>query len=541
MAVAPFTHAAQACAAPAAQRRHAGLTRAGAAFRALHGLTVIAALVQAAVDHGHVNLACVLLVAASSTLTFGYVRATRAMRELPLSTFALMGLCITTQWGALVGQSALLGSLTEHLRVPLQTFSYLLAFQAMAVAAHALSRRVAVFGALRRAGAGTVARLGVFHLPPVQALWAMGLLGVAALGFAQGREGATLLTKVADGFVVLAWSPFVIPLLHLRHGRRYCRMAVQWPALIAFALAVIGVGLFLNFRSVMLVGVFTAALLFGMQLLDDERPYTPGLLRGALAAALVLALLYQPLTYFLTGVQVAREQRGKIDRWAMVGHTLRVLADPVLIQREREHLETAGDIALYEEYYFRSQIVGRLVETKFHDNAFFMVDGITPAESRLVAEDALDRIWSILPYPALAAIGMARAKYVTLYSVGDLLANLRLGVELGSLRTGSMFAQGLAIFGIWAPLLYFVLCLPVFVVWDALSRPGRAGAQAAVSVIGMLLVYRLFAYGIVTESVGNIAGVLLRFQLQNVLVFALVFAATRAIWPPFDPAPQEAA
>jgi hypothetical protein len=190
--------------------------------------------------------------------------------------------------------------------------------------------------------------------------------------------------------------------------------------------------------------------------------------------------------------------------------------------------------AAYDEYYFKSSIVGRLVETKFHDNSFFMVQDISPLESRWVAEDAMDRVWSILPYPVLKWLGQERSKYATLYSAGDLLIYLRYGFNLGGFATGSMFAQGIAIFGVWTPFLYFLVCIPVFIAWDVLSRPGSSEKPAVLSLIGMLLVYRLFAYGIVTESIGNIAGVLLRFQLQNVLLYALVFALTRSIWKPFD-------
>jgi hypothetical protein len=235
-------------------------------------------------------------------------------------------------------------------------------------------------------------------------------------------------------------------------------------------------------------------------------------------------------------VQVARAERDRVSKVEMIQHTYHLLQDPAAVRREAQRMQADAQVGAYDEYYFRSSMVGRLVETKFHDNAFFMVEGVSALESRLIAEDAVDRVWSILPFPVLKWLGLERSKYVTLYSSGDLLAYLRLGVELGSFVTGSMFAQGIAIFGAWTPFLYFLLCIPVFIVWDVLSRPASKTAPAVVSLVGMLLIYKLFAYGIVTDSIGNIAGVLLRFQLQNVLLYALVFGATRALWRPFDPA-----
>ena len=524
------------------QPRSPGPTRAGAAFAALHASTWLAAAAQFFIDRAYDNLICTLFVLASASLTFLYVRRTRALAEVPLSTVAVMGLCATTQWGALVAQSLLGDSLTANLRVPLQTFGYLFGFQMVAVSAHWVSRRLQVFMSARRVLASALQPLGIFRVPSLPAMWAIGGVGLLSILGAHGAS-ASLWTKIASGFAVLAWAPFVIPVLALRYGPAYCQLRRQLPFLVLFGALAALLGVAFNFRAVMLVGVMTAALLYGLVVLDDERPLQTRHLRNLALGLTACALLYQPLSYFLTAMQVARGERDKISKVEMIGHTFEVLQDPRAVRLERERGEIAAEVAAYDEIYFRSSMVGRLVETKFHDNAFFLVEGVSPLESRLIADDALERVLSILPYPVLRWMGMQRAKYVTLYSAGDLLAYMRLGGEMGQFRTGSMFAQGIAIFGVWTPVLYFLLCIPVFIIWDMLARPGPGGAVAVVSVIGMLLVYRLFAQGIVTESIGNIAGVLLRFQLQNVLLYALVFALTRLLWKPFDAptaAPQPA-
>lgn len=513
-----------------------GATRADVAFATLHLMTWIAAALQALIDPGYENLICTALVLASATLTFVYVRRSKALREVPLSTMAVLGLCITTQWGALVAQSALWDSLTISLRVPLHTFGYLLMYQSVAVAAHWTSRRMSIFMSARRIASDTLlAPLGIFQVPAVPAVWAIGCFGVLCFVLGYVSEGG-LIGKIADGLGVFAWAPFTIPLLHHRYGRDYCDLRRQAPFLALFALLAVLLGLALNFRKVMLIGTMTAALLYFLILLDDERPFRLKQLRWVALCVLVGTLLFEPLTYFFTAVQVAREQRDKLSRLQMIEYTLEVLQNPAAIRLDRDKGRTAADVDLYDEYYFRSSMIGRLVEIKFHDNGFYMVQGVSAQESRLIAEDALDRVVSVLPFPVLKWMGFERSKFVTLYSVGDLLAYTRLGVELGAFRTGSMFAQGLAIFGVWTPFLYFLLCIPVFVVWDVLGRISRHGAPVMLSLVGMLLIYRVFAYGIVAESVGNLAGVLLRFQLQNVLLYAALYAATRTIWRPFSPA-----
>lgn len=520
-------------AAPAATARRA-VSRATVAFRVLHLATWIAAGLQTVIDPSYDNLVAVVLVVASATATFVYVRGTRALREVPLSTMAVLGLCVTTQWGALVVQSLLWDSLTHSLRVPLQTFGYLLGFQLVAIAAHWVSRRFQAVMAARRVGADLIAPLGVFGVPRAQALWAMGILGLLTMLGSTAGEG-NLLAKIADAFRFLAWAPFIIPVLAARHGPAYADMRRQWPLLIGFTVGVVLYAVAVNARSVLLAGIVTGLLVFLLQVLDDERPFEARHLRHLAIWVVLAAALFEPLSYFVTAMQAARAERSKLSRVQMITHTWEMLQNPAAVRREKTRNEIAAQIAAYDEYYFKAPIIGRLVETKFHDNGFFMVDGVSRVESRVVAQDAVDRVWSILPYPVLLALGEGRAKYATLYSAGDLLANIRVGAPLGNFVTGSMFAQGIAIFGVWTPFLYFLLCIPVFVVWDILARAGRGGAPAVVSVVGMLLMYRVFQYGIVTESIGNIAGVVLRFQLQNVLFFALVFAATRLFWKPFVP------
>lgn len=528
-------------AASSARTSKARTTRSAVVFFALHAATWLAAALQVGIDADSDNLLCVALVVASASLTFAYLQASRSLRDMPMSSTALLGLCMTTQWGALVGQSTLWDSLTANLRVPLQTFGFLLGFQLVAIAAHWVTRHWALPAAARRfVPEHLLAPLGIFRTPAPAALWSMGVLGLLAT-LAAGESEAGILAKVAAAFAAFAWAPFAIPLLHRRHGDAYCRMALQAPMLALFAVSAVLLGLALNARSVMLVGVMTGLLLYGLALLDDDRPFGWSQLRGPALLILLGVLLFEPLTYFMTAVQVARDQRAKISKVEMIRHTWDVLHDPLAVRRERDSIKTASRVDAYDEYYFRSSMLGRLVETKFHDNAFFMVEDVSPLERRLIADDAVDRVLAVLPYPVLKELGLERSKYVTLYSAGDVLANLRLGVDLGGFRTGSMFAQGIAIFGLWTPFLYFLVCIPVFVAWDILARPGPRGGAALMSVVGMLLVYRVFTYGIVTESVGNIAGLLIRNQLQNLLAYALLFHLTGLIWRPFNaPAPADA-
>jgi hypothetical protein len=104
-----------------------------------------------------------------------------------------------------------------------------------------------------------------------------------------------------------------------------------------------------------------------------------------------------------------------------------------------------------------------------------------------------------------------------------------------------MLAQLIAIFGVWTPFLYALICIPVFIAWDLLSQPGTAGKPARLSLLGMLSIYHVFSTGIVSDSISSQFGILLRFQAQNVLLYAMIFALTRLVWKPFELAVEPAA
>ena len=108
------------------------LTRSDAAFIALHAMSVVSFVLQVFLSHSYENVLSALIVLLSATLTFAYLRQTQAIREVPLSSFAVLGLCVTTQWGALVGQTLMWSPVAENLRIPLRTFAYLAGFQMVA-------------------------------------------------------------------------------------------------------------------------------------------------------------------------------------------------------------------------------------------------------------------------------------------------------------------------------------------------------------------------------------------------------------------------
>ena len=194
------------------------------------------------------------------------------------------------------------------------------------------------------------------------------------------RTEAGVGNKLVAGFIFLAWAPFVIPVLHQRYGDAYCNSQRQWAGLALYYTAAAGVGLAVNYRYVLFAGVTTALLLYLLLALGDERPAQRiKLWRLALfVAAGLLALGYG--ADLVTAMAIARKYRGDASVFAMIQETLYSLLDTDTLQLYRDADEQAVRSQVYDERYIANPVVARFVETKFHDNLFFLSQNLQPAE-----------------------------------------------------------------------------------------------------------------------------------------------------------------
>ena len=116
----------------------------------------------------------------------------------------------------------------------------------------------------------------------------------------------------------------------------------------------------------------------------------------------------------------------------------------------------------------------------------------------------------------------------------DYFVHLKYGGDLGGFKTGSIFAHGLALFPMSFPLIYFVTCIVLFLVWDMQSRPG-VNQSVELSPLIMLSAYRLFTYGITSESISITATMPLRTVWQSVAIYVGMLFLSRLAFKPFDP------
>lgn len=521
------------------------VTQADLAFGLLQGAAAAAYAAQWLIDAGLVNLVAATTILVASTVTLQYLRLTRAFEDAPVSSFALLGASVTTQWGALMAQSLAWTPVSASLNDPEATFARLAAFQAAAIAGQALVRAFAPAQSLRGLIASRLLqRLGVFSRPTPAALWLLGALGAGALLVAGAPtvdadvHALSLTTNIAHGVRFLAWAPFLIPVLHPVQ-----RPAVRRHAVLVFGLympAMVALGMVMNMRAVMFVGAITILLAWLLQVLVRPRPAAPRRLLRWAPLLLVAPLALAWAADIATASVVARAQRGHLGPLGMLQETAAALADERVLAAYREAERLSRQTGVYDEYYIANPAVARFVETKFHDNMFARTDRLKPEDVAALRADAVDRIAGILPDPLLNLLGWGVDKSVYNYSMGDYLDHLRYGAELGGFKTGSLFAHLLGLFGSAGYLVYLGAAAVGCLLWDTLARRDGEG-RMQVAPIALLLAWTLFQGGLVAESLGNLVLTLLRQTSQAIVIYALALAVIRRLPGPFGgPAAHDA-
>ena len=493
------------------------LTSRRAIVGALGALTVIASILQVLIDASAENIESVCWVFASSFSILLYIGYSDAIEEQPLSTLSLLGFCVTTQFGALLAQTAAWTALRSSLYDPHLTFSTLAICQGIAILVHAVYRffsftKPVEKRILRRA----LTWAGLYEVPSAGALWIMGCIGL--LGFIFGtNEGIG--GKVADGFRFLTWAPFLIPIYHRRVGDSYCNARLNWVLLVGFSLVVVFLGMGLNYRQIMFFGVVTVALLFMLSGLRSNLTVTSAaVFKVAIAAGAIFAVS-GPISDLATAMAVARAHRGKISEIEMISTTFDVwMHRPYLIEAFRSDEKASLSFSGYDESYIANPLLARLVETKFHDNSLHFGELLNATDIEDLSRFTKSSLWDVFPEPVLKAFGVVAKSDFFTATLGDYLAYLSRGTPLGGLKTGSVLAQGRVLFGGLFPFVYALMCLFIFAIMDLLTERSSVGT-AFISAIGMMKIWQLFIYGVTAESFEAVAIFVFREVPQMIALY----------------------
>jgi hypothetical protein len=500
-------------------------------------MAMIAFFLQIPIDDTTDNIAsaCLALVGSMSALL--YFRFSNAFETHPISTFVIFGFCANTQLGALLVQSATLNSLSENLRQPVATFCVLLLYLFIAIAAHMTYRlfsktslqqqhNQSEFSARR-----LLEKLGMYATPTASQLWMLGLIGLFALLSTGNPDGQNVGNKISMGAVFLAWSPFLIPIFVARTGKQYCNTRLHYPLLVGFGMLIGLLGIAANARFMIVSGGTTVGMIALMVGMRSKRRATVDQIFKAVVLIAVCASMLIPFSQLATAMVMVRAQRS-MGAVKVVNATIDVLMKPELIdiQRNRDKLDAL--IKPYDEYYVVDPVLARFVNTKFHDNALYFESKLTNRAEDELADTTVELLWSILPDPVLKYFEIKVAKKELKFTVGDYLFHQATGGQLGGYKYGSIFAHGIGLFGDFFTLIYFGICLFSFWVLDFLAQKNKDG-EAMVTVVGILLIWRLFLYGITSESLNSTFGFLFREIPQSIVIFIVAYQLVRLIFYPF--------
>ncbi len=496
-----------------------------AILNTLMWLVVLTFPLQCMIDPSAENVASVCIVIVSSLSALAYFKWSGTAEAQPLSTIAIFGFSVTTQMGALLVQTGFWTPLRVSLYNPLLTFGTLAFYQAIAILMHMVYRFFST-PAPDRPGIirGLFTWAGVYRVPSSGALWAMSVLGLVSFALSS-REG--LVARIASGFNFFAWAPFLLPLYIREVGPGYCNARRNKIFLAGYAALIVLVGIALNVRVVMFIGVVTVALIYLLIGMRSEAPMQHKYLKQLGLVALILAALSVPLSDLATSMAIARGARGKVSPVEMVKKTLSVWRRPQLIAEYRRERSAVSRFAAYDEHYIANPLLARFVETKFHDNALHFAGALTTEESKnQLRKVTIDATWAALPTPLLRFLHIGVDKDDMNYSMGDFLAYLSRGVPLGGRKTGSMFAQGQAVLGPLFPILYAALCLFLYGLMDLLTIRRGAG-RADLSTLAMMNLWIFFYRGITSDALSNSFVFIFRDFLQTVVIYVVIFAIAR--------------
>jgi len=496
------------------------MTRFQLFARAMQLTCLVCGLLQLLIDPSHDNLLSVLLIVGSTLLIYQYLDRSRATVDYPVSSLAIIGFNVTTSLASLVAQTTSWVPVSQLLRGPVLTFSVLAVVSLIAVAVHWVYRHLAATASLRDGLALHVFRpLGVLDAPPIGILWAMACLGALSTlqgGAAFGDAGG----KFFQALSFLQWLPFAIPLYYKKYGDAYCDIKKQIPLLIAFTIALMGIGLLRNARQLMLIGPVQAALIYFIWAMQDPSAVRKSTLVKAGAGVVTVLMGITLFTDVAVAMALARDQRETLTPWQMAQETYQLLGERDKLAEYRMKGTLSATFQVYDEAYLSNPVLARFSETKFHDNMLYFAFSFNAKQRAEVLDTNVDKLLMTLPQPVLDALEIKLDKQRNAYSMGDFYRYQNEGSQsLGGFATGSMWADVIVIGQDFAPFLVAVLFLVLFLCFDSLSLRGE---MFVVSPIVLGGTWGILLYGLGSESLASKLAFLLRDMPQKVLIYALL-------------------
>jgi hypothetical protein len=475
-----------------------------------------------------------LIIFASCCHAAWYCLRPSLLSEFPLSTIALLGFNFTTLTGALMFQTLGMRPVTLYLNVPIETFSMLAVAQVCYTSGHWIYRRIAVFSMLSTAVSQSIFHpLGVFAVPSNFHLWILGGIGLVAttitsLLLDEGTLYQGPVGKFFQAFSGLLYLPFLIPVLRYFEPAGSRLRPNNWLFLAVYFLAICALGIARNSRATFFVAMVVIFTVWALALLTGRARLPKNIGKYVVIALVLGGMGISILADLATAMLVARRHRGDVPFTELVGITVEKFFDKEALAARRSGDEARGDSINYNEAYFASPMLDRLVLTKFHDNMFYYGGMLSEAGKSRLAQLTLNKTISILPDPAIRLFQSNFQKLLYTPSMGDFTYYIVSNQGLGHFRTGSLVQNVFAIFGNWALAVFSGLFLLFSVIIESYRNRQKSGLLLAPVILISLL-------GAVTclasESIAAYTLYLFRSLPQALLIYCGLFWVLRTFLP----------
>jgi hypothetical protein len=242
--------------------------------------------------------------------------------------------------------------------------------------------------------------------------------------------------------------------------------------------------------------------------------------------ALILVSISFPVSDLSKAMLLARSDRDKVSPIKLIENTLENFNKKELLVKQ--DLNDYSVEKIYSEKYIKNGVMARLIFTKFHDNSFYFAGRVSDKFRDEILDLSGDLLWTTLPQPLLDILNVDIDKKQFKFSLQDAWVHYSFGNLMSGYKTGTMFAQGLYIFGLFFPIIYFGMCFLMFAALDLFSYTRLKGSKE-ISIIGLLLVSSFFISGITAESLFIIFVSYTRTLFQTIFLYFILIRVFKFI------------
>ena len=490
-------------------------------------LLTLCVLFQIFIDSSIQNIASVAAVYFTALIIFAITVRAKMFRLAPLPVVIVTGFNMATMSGALVTQTLYFKPLIYNLAVPEYTFPALILFQMGLLAAFLLFANSSIFfKASDFVRTNVLTPAGLLKAPLPSQVWLMGIFGlfaiVSSIDFNQAVKYGDAGPKFVEGFIYLAFMPFILPALAyiFPNNSQYTSIQGHYKFLLPYFVVLVLLGISANTRGGFAGPAANLCLILFLLFVMGQLVFTRFARGGLLFGAIMIVMASPTISDLATAMVVVRGERDKVSTEQLILKTFDAFQDKKEIESYRKLQQEITGTNDYEENYITNPFLTRLILTKFTDNMLSLKHVRDGQHADVVWEVTIKTLIGLFPTPVLRFFGSKLNKEDIRFSIGDALYAVQNGIGLGEYKLGSSVAHGVALMGAISYLVIIPIFLIVFIAVQSFTF--ATGGLIVLSPLILLQLISLYYLPIGDSFLGPIS-FLVRTLPQNILTYILAF------------------